>query len=325
MIREDTKMNIRFGYVAIALNLNKVTSSGSVTYTNYNKLSSEEKRIDKLKSVTFSNLNNLYRILEYTNNNEIHFYRITSALIPLATHPEVMWDYRTFFSKDFEKIGDFINKNNLRVDTHPDQFNVINSEKEDVVESTINNLLFHVNLFEDLNYTQGKMVLHVGSSAGGKEKALNRFKENFIKMPAEISSRIVLENDDKTFTAMETLELCREMSIPMVLDVHHHLCNNKGEKLEDKIDNIFSTWDRETLPPKIHFSSPRESKYDKKHADFVEATSLINFIEMTKSTNRDYDIMLEAKMKDLALFKLINDIYKIKPEWKWSDKSTLTL
>jgi UV DNA damage endonuclease len=318
-------MNIRLGYVAIALNLNKVTSSGSVTFTNYSKLSSNEKKIDKLKSVAFSNLSNLYRILEYTNNNEIHFYRITSALIPLATHPEVNWDYRTFFNKDFERIGDYINKNKLRVDTHPDQFNVINSEREEVVRSTITNLQFHVKLFEDLNYPEGKMILHVGSSTGGKEKAINRFKENFIKMPKEITSRIALENDDKTFTAKETLEICKELSIPMVLDVHHHLCNNKGEKLEDMLEDIFNTWNGEYFPPKIHFSSPRESEFDKKHADFIEPGSLISFIEMAKTVGKDFDIMLEAKMKDIALFKLINDIYKMRPEWSWVDKSTLTI
>lgn len=316
-------MNIRIGFVAIALNLEKVTSSSSVTYTNYSKLSTEEKKLDKLKSVTFSNLNSLYRILEYTNNNEIHFYRITSALVPLATHPEVNWDYRTLFNMDFKRIGKYINNNKMRVDTHPDQFNVINSEREDVVKSTITNLLFHAHLFEDLNYPEGKMVIHVGSSAGGKEKALDRFKENFYRLPKEISSRLIIENDDKTFTAKEILDLCEELSVPMVLDVHHHLCNNKGEKLEELLSEILSTWRGEYFPPKIHFSSPRESEFDRKHADFIEPVSFINFLEMAKSINKDFDIMLEAKMKDIALFKIINDILRMKPEWKFKDKTTL--
>lgn len=316
-------MNIRIGYVAIALNLDKVTSSGSVTYTNYTKLSSEERKIDKLKSVTFSNLNSLYRILEYTNNNEIHFYRITSALIPLATHPEVNWDYRTYFNMDFKKIGNYINENQMRIDTHPDQFNVINSERKDVVENTITNLLFHAKLFEDLNYPQGKMVIHVGSGVGGKEKALNRFKENFSKMPKEITSRLVIENDDKTFTAKEVLSLCQDLSLPMVLDVHHHICNNKGEKLEDLLEDIFKTWDGEYFPPKIHFSSPKEGEFDRKHADYIDPVSFIDFIEMAKGIDRDFDIMLEAKMKDLSLFKIINDIYKMRPEWKRLDRTTI--
>ena len=135
-------MRIRLGYVAIALKLPKVTSSSAVTYTNYEKQGNEEKKLNKLKQVTLTNLDDLYKILEYNVKNNIHFYRITSALVPLATHPDVKdWDYRKIFNVDFERIGDFIKNNDLRVDTHPDEFNVLNSIKEEVVESTKRNLL----------------------------------------------------------------------------------------------------------------------------------------------------------------------------------------
>jgi len=82
-------MRVRLGYVAIALNIPKTTSSSNVTYTHYKKLATEEEQLEKLKTKTLSNLNNLYKILNYNVENKIHFYRITSALVPLATHPEV--------------------------------------------------------------------------------------------------------------------------------------------------------------------------------------------------------------------------------------------
>lgn len=318
-------MKIRIGYVAIALSLGKLTSSGAVTYTNYVKLSSEEKRLEKLKKVTQSNLNNLLKILEYNYENEIHFYRITSALIPLGTHPEINWNYRTFFKKDFERIGRFIKEKGMRVDTHPDQFNVINSEREEVFEATIRNLMAHVHLFEDLDYPLGKMVIHVGSSAGGKEKALKRFKENFERMPKVITSRLIIENDDKTFTAKEVLKLCKELGVPMVLDVHHHLCNNDGESLEELLDDIFNTWKKDQIPPKIHFSSPKEGEIDRKHADYVDVKSFMKFIEISKNINKDYDIMLEAKMKDLALYKIIEDIKIADSGLFFEDKTTLII
>jgi len=165
-------MKVRLGYVAIALNLPKVTSSSTVTYKTYSSLISEEERLNKLKKVTLSNMDDLYKILEYNVENQIHFYRVTSALVPLATHPEVTnWDYRRIFQKDFQRIGNFIKEHNMRVDTHPDQFNVINSKREEVVEATKRNLQFHVDLFEDIDYSLGKMVLHIGSAEGGKDKA----------------------------------------------------------------------------------------------------------------------------------------------------------
>ncbi|MDY5212081.1 MAG: UV damage endonuclease UvsE, partial [Intestinibacter sp.] len=167
-------MKIRLGYVAISNALgNKVTSSSNVTYKTYSKLNSQEKRIQKLKSITSSNFNALEKIIRYNIENDIHFYRITSALIPLTTHPEVPnWEYRKIFKKDFEYIGKLIRQSNMRVDTHPDQFNVINSAKDEVVQNTIRNLSRQVEWFEDLNYPEGKMVIHVGGATGGKEAAL---------------------------------------------------------------------------------------------------------------------------------------------------------
>lgn len=319
-------MKIRLGYVSIALNLPKVTASSTVTYINYEKQSSDEKKLNKLKQVTLSNLNDLYTILQYNVEKDIHFYRITSQLVPLATHPEVdNWNYRKIFSRDFERIGNFIKVHNMRVDTHPDQFNVLNSIKDEVVEVTKRNLWFHVNLFEDLNYSEGKMVLHIGSGQGGKEQSIKRFINNFNNYPKEISSRLILENDDKTFTTKEVLKICKELEVPMVLDVHHHKCNNDGESIGDLLKDVFSTWNKEILPPKIHFSSPREGEFDRKHSNYINPNDFIEFVELSKSFERDFDIMLEAKQKDLALLKLIEDIKSIRSNWKWIDATTIEI
>jgi UV DNA damage endonuclease len=317
-------MRIRLGYVAIALNLPKITSSSSVTYTNYQKLATDEQKLNKLKQVTLSNLDDLYKILQYNVEHQVHFYRITSALFPLATHPDVYnWDYRKIFKVDLARIGKFIIDNNMRVDTHPDEFNVVNSIREEVVQSAERNLWSHVHFFEDLNYHYGKMVLHIGGAQGGKGEAANRFISNFKKFPREITSRLMLENDDKTFTASEVLSICREVGAPIVFDVHHHMCNNTGETIESLISDIFLTWDNQPLPAKFHFSTPRETKKDRKHADYINANDFINFIELCKPLGKDFDVMLEAKKKDQALFQLIEDITAIKPEWKWIDNTTL--
>lgn len=319
-------MRIHLGYVAIALNLPKVTSSSTVTYTTYTKLGSDEKKLNKLKQVTLTNLDDLYKILQYNAENNIHFYRITSQLIPLATHPEVVnWDYRKIFKIDFKRIGDFIHKHNIRVDTHPDEFNVINSTREEVVESTKRNLWYHVHFFEDISYLNGKMVLHIGSSQGGKDKAMERFIANFKAYPDEITSRLMLENDDKTFTTSEVLHICQQVNTPMVLDVHHHLCNNEGTELQPLLKDIFHTWNGQPFPPKVHFSSPKEGGTDRKHADYINPLDFIVFLEMCKPLNIDIDIMLEVKKKDLGLFKLVEDLKEIRKDWHWLDESTLEL
>ena len=285
-------MKIRLGYVAIAKKLGKkITSSSTVTFTNYNKISTSEKKLEKLKAVSASNLKNLGKILNYNIENNIHFYRITSALIPLVTHPEVgYWGHREFLKKD--------------------------------VENTKINLLRQAQWFEDFKYDLGKMVIHIGGATYGKESGIERFITNFKTFPEEVTSKIIIENDDKTYTAKETLFLCNELKRPMVLDIHHHNCNNANTNIYDLIPYIFATWKNEKLPPKLHFSSPRDSENDRKHSDFINAQDFVNFLENIKHFNTDIDIMLECKEKDLALFKLADDIKELKPEYTWIDQST---
>ncbi len=319
-------MKIRLGYVAIALKLSKVTASSKLTYANYEKQGREEKKLDKLKTVTLSNLDNQYKILKYNVENKIHFYRITSDLVPLATNLEVTnWNYRNIFDKDFMRIGDFIKDNDMRVDIHPDQLNVLNSTKEDVIESTKRNLWYHANLFEDIGYPQGKLVLNIGGSQGGKEESIKRFINNFKKLPEEITSRLILENDDKAFTTREVLNICKELSTPMVLDVQHHFCNSGNEPLTPMLKDIFSTWEGQELQPEIHFSTPKAGGKDRKHSDFINPNDFILFLESCKELEVDFDVMIESKQTDIALYKLVKDIKELRQDWKWIDDTTLEI
>lgn len=318
-------MIIRLGYVAIALNLGKVTSSSTLTYTRYLKLNKED-RLKKLKEVTYSNIEALEKILRYNIDNNIHFYRMTSNFIPLATHPDVMWDYLKYFKKDLEYIGKLIKDNNLSVDAHPDQFNVINSDRESVVENTLRTLNMQVDLFEAMNYEQGKLVIHIGGAKGGKDIALDRFINNLKNFPKRITDRLILENDDKTFNAKEVLQICEKTNLPMVFDIHHHNCNNCEEDIKSLLPQIFKTWEDEELVPKIHFSSPREFEKDRKHADYIDANRFLEFIYKAKeSVNKDFDIMIEAKKKDIALNILVKDLKKLTKDIKFIDSATLEI
>lgn len=319
-------MIVRLGYVAIALKLGKVTSSSTLTYTRYNKLKNEEDKIKKLKEITYSNIKDLEKILRYNIENNIHFYRLTSNLIPLATHPEVMWNFIKYFEKDFKYIGKIIKESNMRVDAHPDHFNVINSDKENVVENTLRNLNTQVDIFEALEYKEGKLVIHIGGSSGGKEKSIQRFINNVNKFPKRITERLILENDDKVFTAKDVLYICNHTNIPMVLDIHHHNCNNEGEYIGDLLNDVFDTWKKESLPPKIHFSSPREFEGDRKHSDYINAMDFSNFLDISKDkVDKDFDVMIEAKQKDLTVEKLVSDLKSIRQDFKFIDNTTIEI
>ncbi|MFA7688956.1 MAG: UV DNA damage repair endonuclease UvsE, partial [Bacilli bacterium] len=198
-----------------------------LTYSHYKKLG-QELGLNKLNKVIISNFKDLEEILRYNKSNNIYFYRLTSKLIPLATHNEVLFDYISDYKDAFGNIGKIIKESKMRVDTHPDQYCVLNSIKDEVVKSSKEILLYHKEMFKAMGI-DGKIIIHIGSGAYGKKKSIERFKENFYSLDEEIRKLIIIENDDKVFNAYDTLKLCKELGIPMVLDYHHYLCNKTSK------------------------------------------------------------------------------------------------
>lgn len=306
-------MIVRLGYVALPLDLDDCSPSRTITYTNYCKIDDEYIKQHKLIELTKTNLRNTARILNHNISKDIDIYRITSKLVPLATHDDVMrWNYVGFLKKCYEEISKIIQTNNMRVSSHPDIFNVLNSPNENVIYSTIDTLIYQdiiLNAF-GLSPKEGKLVMHIGGRYDSKEKSIKRFISNFYRLPQNIRERIIVENDDKTYNIKETLFVAHELNIPMVLDVHHHWCNNDGLNLSDYLYDIFGTWDNEILPPKIHMSSPKSKKEFRSHADYIDFKSFNDFLKLASVTGYNVDVMIEAKTKNLALYKLMDDIKK---------------
>lgn len=313
-------MKVRLGYVAITKTLDNITSSSSLSYTIYKNL---ENKNECLYEVIKSNLSNLKEIIIYNIKNNIHFYRLSSSMIPLATHNEVNFDYITPYKDLYKEIGNLINKVNMRVDFHPNQYCVLNSMSKSVITNTFEILEYHSKLLNNFKVDNPLVLLHVGSSAGGKKAAITRFINNFYKLPVEIQNMLALENDDKVFMIEDVLEICEKLSIPCVLDYHHYICNHESD-LITLLPRIFNTWKGRI--PKIHFSSPKSKlkKEFRSHHDYIFVDDFISFLEILKPYNIDVDIMLEAKAKDEALFKLVREL-KYKTDYKFLDDTTFTL
>lgn len=311
-------MVIRLGYVALSKVLDGITSSSTVTYTNYKNL---DDKMEKLDSVIKSNLEDLKKILIYNIKNDIHFYRLTSKLIPLSTHKDVNFDYITPYKNYYDELSILIKNNNIRVDVHPDQFCVLNSTNKEVLENTFRILDYHYNILDALGINNKIIVLHVGSSVLGKDNSIKRFENNFNKLPKYIQDCIAIENDDKIYNILDVLSLCKRLKRPMVLDYHHYICNKGDIDISNYYEDIFRSW--KNLRPKIHFSSPKnKTKKDfRSHHDYINSDDFINFIESIKKYNTDIDIMIEAKAKDDALFRLVREI-KYKTDYKFIDSTT---
>ena len=299
-------MQINLGYVGNPSTLLDIYSH-SLTFKEFSKYENN-KGLDLLTKRIKLNFKNFEKVLKYNYDNKIKFYRMTHTMFPLLTHPSININYKEVFKEDFKRLKEKINKYNIRIDTHPDEFCLLTSDKDIVTNNSIDILKFHLEIFKLLGIN-GRCVLHIGSSKPTKEEALNRFKDNFNKLPKELKNLIILENDDKTYTVSDTLTLCEELNIPMVLDYHHFICNHdKNEKINKLLPRIIKTWDNTNLNPKMHFSTSLNSKQKRNHSTYLNYNFFIKFLKLLKPLNADIDIMLEAKGRDEALFRLIRQL-----------------
>ena len=314
-------MKVRLGYVALSKALDDVTTSSTITYTNY---INKNYNTSKLLEITKNNLDSLYEIIKYNVKNNFHFYRLTSKLVPLATHDKVDFNYITPLLDEYKKIGKLINDNNIRVDTHPDQYAVLNSMDSKIVKNTVEILEYHYKIMDAIGIKDKIIILHVGSSACGKKASITRFINNFNKLPDHIKKCIAVENDDKVYNIKDVLELCHKINVPMVLDYHHFICNNEKEDINDYLKEIIDTWDGKL--PKMHFSSPKSKlkKEFRSHSDYINKECFIKFINILKKQDKDIDIMLEAKAKDDAVSRLVRCL-KYETNYKFLDETTFII
>jgi UV DNA damage endonuclease len=316
-------MIVRFGYVAMSTVIKDCSPSKTMTMASFSKLNDREAGLRRLESIAKMNLHNTLRLLKHNVGSDIMVYRMTSKLVPLGTHPELQdWDPFAALAEEFAEVGNYVKRHGMRVSFHPDHFTVLSTPRPEVLESSIRDLQHHTDMLKAMGLpATAKNNIHIGGAYGDKPVAAARFKEHFAGLPAELQQRITLENDDKTFNAVETLEVSRSLGLPMVLDIHHQWVNNEGELPWELWPDIQQTWQSplalkdvqagEHLPPKIHVSSPRSPSDPRSHADGVEPAPLVAFLKRIAADTPAVDVMIEAKLKDGALFDLMESLKEL--------------
>ncbi len=287
----------RLGYVAMSLSIDASTSR-TCRLRNATP--------ERLAELIGANLADLKRVLDFNVDRGVSHYRISSHLIPFASHPvndRPWWDE---FAAPLAEVADVIARSGMRVSVHPGQFTVLNSPNPKTVADSIRELEWHARLLDALGTDSScKMILHVGGAYGGKPEAMDRFVEVANRLPDAIRRRLVIENDDVTYTTAELLAVSARTGLPIVFDWLHHKVNpggDTGANTAGLIAACFDTWRPEDGPPKVHLSSQAEGGRAGNHADWIDLDDLLAFVEQTP--DREFDCMLEAKKKDLALFRL---------------------
>ena len=268
----------------------------------------ETKGLDYASELTLKNVKDLNGIISWNILNGYDFYRMSSGLAPWKT--EYDWDDL----KDIDEIkrwfhsaGTMAKTHGVRLTSHPGPYNVLVSPKEEVVANCIKDLTIHGEEFDMMGLSRtpyNKINIHLGGAYGDKEASMKRFVKNFPRLPESVSSRLTLENDDKaSMYSVKDLYygIYKKIGIPIVFDYHHHKFCTGGMSEQEALEMALSTWG--DIKPVTHYSeSRRDEQKDETirvqaHSDYV-----YNKIEMY---GNDFDIMVEAKAKELAVDKYL--------------------
>jgi UV DNA damage endonuclease len=289
-----------------------------------------------------TSLEYLRAILEYCDRHDIRMYRMATGLAPYASHPELTQFHGQAeeCAPELADIGSLARKLGVRLSTHPGQYTVLNSEDGDVRSAAAAELEVQAALLDAMGLpAESVVVLHVGGVAGGVAAGSDRFLRGLDELSDAAKARLVVENDDRLYALSDVLPLAERAGLRVVWDLLHHRCHDPagipdGEALRLALD----TWP-DHVRPKIHFSSPRLDVGERKrrvgrrversvvvpqpraHADLVDA---IGFEYFLREARRDFDVMLEAKAKDVALLRLREQVGQRGFTWRAGELLTPT-
>lgn len=182
----------------------------------------------------------------------------------LCGYTEASWqdwwkqpDVQSHCEKILAPIGVAARDLDVRLSFHPGQFCVLASESDEIVERSIAEFEYHVDMARWMGFGSSwhdsgfKINVHL-SGKGGAEK----FLRTLGKLTPEARNLITIENDEMTNGLDSTLLVAEHVAL--VLDVHHHWINS-GEYIDpsdSRVMRVLESW--RGGRPVLHYSVSRE-------------------------------------------------------------------
>jgi UV DNA damage endonuclease len=259
---------------------------------------------DLLIKTVRGNLACLHSILEYNAINGILFFRISSDIIPFASHPVCTFDWQREFGEEFCALGDIIREHGMRISMHPDQFVLINALDPGIVERSVSELEYHAAVLDAMGLDESaKIQIHIGGVYGNRTASLARFVEHYRTLSPAVQRRLVIENDDRSYTVEDCIKISRKTGVPVLFDSFHHEVNSSGGTVADNLRIVSMTWGSSDGIPMVDYSSQEPGKRRGNHALVLNPHHFQQFLQ--ESQGFDLDIMLEIKEKEKAVSKAL--------------------
>ena len=298
-------MQINLGYCCVSMLHKKLKCNRASTKT-YLEKHDREACHDYLIEKAKQNLNDLTVLLKENYEAGILAFRLPEQLLP-----QVDLDYYRIdeLGEELKAAGKIANQLGIQLSNHPSQYFVLNSLRESVVNQTIHSLSFigevlcHMELEKTPNLT-----LHLGMKKGYEtvDEAINAFCRNYQRMGEAARKYLVLENDHVSFTVDECMKVHEQIGIPIVFDNKHYEWNPGSYSYEEALTKAVSTWGSRI--PKLHLSSDKDT-IKHAHSDYIDLADYLKMERVLQTTGLpECNVMLECKMKDDAVLRLMNEI-----------------
>lgn len=289
---------MRIGYPCINRTLD-CTANSTFRLKSYSE--------NRLKSSIKNNLECLRRILQFNFENRLFFFRISSDLVPFASHEINKFNWQKCFQDEFEEIGEFIVKNRMRISMHPDQFTLINSIRDEIFKRSKKELQYHAEVLDLMKLdTSAKIQIHVGGVYGDKNKSMERFVKRFNELHDSIIRRLVIENDGKLYDLNDCLKINDQIQIPILLDVFHHKLNKAPTRaMNESLKLAAKSWnEKKDGMLMVDYSSQEPNGLPQKHSETIDLKDFGVFLKQTEPI--DFDVMLEIKDKEKSAIQAVN-------------------
>lgn len=210
-----------------------------------------------LSELILDNGRALEEAVAYCAAHGIGAFRVMSQLFPVYTHPQVGYAWTDLpgaaqIARQLGVVRGLARARDVRLSFHPDQFVVLGSVNPAVVRASVGELEYQAEVAELIGAEQ--LTIHGGGAQGGKPAALERLRRGLDRLSPRARALVVLENDDRVYTPLDLLPLCRDAAVRFVYDVHHHRCLPDGVGVEETTAAAVETWGG--TEPWFHASSP---------------------------------------------------------------------
>lgn len=262
---------------------------------------------ERIRGVYVANLQNLLDYLPIIHATGIRVFRMSSSMFPLWDHVgRMLWDNDT--TRDLmQRIGEFVLNNNIRLTTHPGQFVVLSSPRQDVRDNAVAELNFHGWVFDQMRLPRTPYYA-INVHGGGKPERFNYLLDGLLRLDQSAASRLTLENCEFGWSVVDLHKVYQAVRVPIVFDSHHHKFNTGDLSIGDALATAIDTWPR-GIKPLTHLSNtpdglPATASVTKRraHSDYIRYIP-----QPQQKANNDgiIDIDIEAKKKNLAILDMV--------------------